>query len=242
MKSDLFAQAYFAYDSKKSRGLTVSHLRFGKKPIHSTYLIDRSNFTACHNHVYMHKYNIVQEIKDGGVFLLNCPYRGEELEQFLPGQAKRYMAQHKIRFYVIDGIRIGKEIGLNNKINTVLQAAFFKLSAIIPEEEALRLMKEAAKAAYERKGEKIVKMNYEAIEQGMAQVEEVTVPESWMTAGDDPLDLKMLPDRPEMVWFVETIQKPVNIQEGDKLPVSTFMEIADGSVPSGSAEIGRAHV
>ncbi len=240
--TDLFAQAYFAYDSKKSRGLTVSHLRFGKKPIHSTYLIDRSNFTACHNHVYMHKYNIVQEIKDGGVFLLNCPYRGEELEQFLPGQAKRYMAQHKIRFYVIDGIRIGKEIGLNNKINTVLQAAFFKLSAIIPEEEALRLMKEAAKAAYERKGEKIVKMNYEAIEQGMAQVEEVTVPESWMTAGDDPLDLKMLPDRPEMVWFVETIQKPVNIQEGDKLPVSTFMEIADGSVPSGSAAHERRNV
>ena len=117
--TDLHAQAYFAYDSKKSRGLTISHLRFGPEPIRSAYLIERSDFTACHNHVYMHKFNIVQEIKDGGTFLLNCPYEGEALERFLPGQVKRYLAQHHIRFYVIDGIRIGKEIGLNNKINTI---------------------------------------------------------------------------------------------------------------------------
>ena len=128
--TELYAQAYFAYDSKKSRGLTVSHLRFGPSPIRSAYLIDRSDFTACHNHVYLHKFHIVQEIKDCGTFLLNCPYEGEALAHFLPGQVKRYLAEHQIRFFVIDGLRIGKEIGLNNKINTILQAAFFKLSGI----------------------------------------------------------------------------------------------------------------
>ena len=240
--TDLYAQAYFDYDSKKSRGLTVSHLRFGPSPIRSAYLIDRSDFTACHNHVYLHKFNIVQEIKDGGTFLLNCPYEGEALERFLPGQVKRYLAQHRIRFYVIDGIRIGKEIGLNNKINTILQAAFFKLSGIIPQEEALTLMKSAAKAAYERKGEKIVNMNYRAIEKGMQEVKEVAVPERWKNERDEPLDNDLLPDRPEVMAFVEKIQKPVIIQEGNQLPVSVFAEIADGSVPSGTAAHERRNV
>ncbi len=240
--TDLYVQAYFDYDSKKSRGLTVSHLRFGPSPIRSAYLIDRSDFTACHNHVYLHKFNIVQEIKDGGTFLLNCPYEGEALERFLPGQVKRYLAQHRIRFYVIDGIRIGKEIGLNNKINTILQAAFFKLSGIIPQEEALTLMKSAAKAAYERKGEKIVNMNYRAIEKGMQEVKEVAVPERWKNERDEPLDNDLLPDRPEVMAFVEKIQKPVIIQEGNQLPVSVFAEIADGSVPSGTAAHERRNV
>lgn len=240
--TDMYAQAFFAYDSKKSRGLTVSHLRFGRSPIRSAFLIERSDFTACHNHVYMHKYNIVQEIQDGGTFLLNCPYEGEALERFLPGQVKRYLAEHHIRFFVIDGIRIGKEIGLNNKINTILQAAFFKLSGVIPEDDAVALMKDAAKAAYERKGEKIVRMNYAAIEKGMQEVKEVTVPDAWKQAEDEPLDADVLPDRPEVVSFVERIQKPVNIQEGDKLPVSVFTELADGSVPSGTAAHERRNV
>lgn len=240
--TDLYAQAYFAYDSKKSRGLTVSHLRFGKSPIRSAYLIDRSDFTACHNHVYLHKYNIVQEIRDGGIFLLNCPYEGKELEHFLPGQVKRYLAEHQIRFYVIDGIRIGKEIGLNNKINTILQAAFFKLSGIIPEEKAIKLMKDAARAAYERKGEKIVQMNYAAIERGMREVKEVAVPDRWKQSQDEPLDAQILPDRAEVMEFVERIQKPVNFQEGDKLPVSAFVKIADGSLPSGTAAHERRNV
>ncbi len=240
--TDLHAQAYFAYDSKKSRGLTISHLRFGPEPIRSAYLIERSDFTACHNHVYMHKFNIVQEIKDGGTFLLNCPYEGEALERFLPGQVKRYLAQHHIRFYVIDGIRIGKEIGLNNKINTILQAAFFKLSGIIPPDKALELMKNAAKLAYERKGDKIVNMNYAAIDRGMEEVKEVEVKESWKTAKDEPLDEDLLPDREEVERFVCRIQKPVILQEGDRLPVSAFVDIADGSVPSGTTAHERRNV
>lgn len=240
--TELYAQAYFAYDSKKSRGLTVSHLRFGPSSIRSAYLIDRSDFTACHNHVYLHKFHIVQEIKDGGTFLLNCPYEGEALAHFLPGQVKRYLAEHQIRFFVIDGLRIGKEIGLNNKINTILQAAFFKLSGIIDPGEALSLMKQAAKAAYERKGDKIVEMNYQAIERGMEEVKEVAVPESWKQEKDEPLDDDLLPDREEVECFVRRIQKPVNVQEGDKLPVSAFVEIADGSVPSGTAAHERRNV
>lgn len=240
--TDLYAQAYFAYDSKKSRGLTVSHLRFGPAPIRSAYLIDRSDFTACHNHVYLHKFNIVQEIRDGGTFLLNCPYEGEELEHFLPGQVKRYLAEHQIRFYVIDGLRIGKEIGLNNKINTILQAAFFKLSGIIKPEEALAFMKQAAKAAYERKGDKIVEMNYRAIERGMEAVREVAVKEAWKQEKEEPLDEDLSPDREEVERFICHIQKPVNVQEGDKLPVSAFVDIADGSVPSGTAAHERRNV
>ena len=240
--TDLYAQAYFAYDSKKSRGLTVSHLRFGPDPIRSAYLIGRSDFTACHNHVYLHKYHIVEEIKDGGTFLLNCPYEGEALERFLPGQVKRYLAEHHIRFFVIDGIRIGKEIGLNNKINTILQAAFFKLSGIISPERALELMKNAARAAYERKGDKIVAMNYQAIERGMQEVREVEVKAQWKAAADEPLDEDLLPDREEVKRFVCRIQKPVDVQEGDKLPVSAFTDIADGSVPSGTAAHERRNV
>ena len=146
--TDMYAQAYFDYDSKKSGGVTMSHLRFGKKPIKSTYLIHQANFVACHNPSYVNKYNMVQELVDGGTFLLNCPWDMEELEKHLPGQVKAYIADHNIKFYTIDGIKIGKEIGLGGRINTVLQSAFFKLANIIPEEDAINLMKAAAKATY----------------------------------------------------------------------------------------------
>ena len=169
--TDMYAQAYFDYDSKKSGGVTMSHLRFGKKPIKSTYLIHQANFVACHNPSYVNKYNMVQELVDGGTFLLNCPWDMEGLEEHLPGQVKAYIANHGIKFYTIDGIKIGKEIGLGGRINTVLQSAFFKLAAIIPEEEAIDLMKAAAKATYGRKGDKIVQMNYDAIDAGAKQVE-----------------------------------------------------------------------
>ena len=157
--TDMYAQAYFDYDSKKSGGVTMSHLRFGKSPIKSTYLIKQANFVACHNPSYINKYNMVQELVDGGTFLLNCPWDMEGLEKHLPGQVKSFIANHNIKFYVIDGIKIGKEIGLGGRINTVLQSAFFKLANIIPEEHAIELMKAAAKATYGRKGDAIVQMN-----------------------------------------------------------------------------------
>lgn len=237
-----YVQAYFDYDSKKSRGLTVSHLRFGDSPIRSAYLIAQADFVACHNPTYLHKYDIVQEVKDGGIFLLNCYYKEEELEQYIPGQVKRYIAEHKIHFYVIDAIRIGKEIGLNNKISTILQAAFFRLADIIPIEEARRLMKEAATVAYRKKGEKIIQMNYEAIDRGIEDVREVHVPPAWKEASDEPLDAKLLPDRPEVNAYVENIQKPINGQHGSSLPVSAFLFYADGSFPSGSAAHERRNV
>ncbi|MBR2842983.1 MAG: pyruvate:ferredoxin (flavodoxin) oxidoreductase, partial [Lachnospiraceae bacterium] len=174
--TDQYVQAYFDYDSKKSGGVTVSHLRFGKTKIKSTYLIDKADFVACHNSSYIRKYNMVQDLKDGGTFLLNCPWDEKELGENLPGQAKRYIAEHNINLYTIDGIKIGKEIGLGGRINTVLQSAFFKLANIIPEEEAIRLMKEAAKKTYGRKGEDVVNMNYAAIDAGAKNVVKVEVP------------------------------------------------------------------
>lgn len=230
-----YAQAYFDYDSKKSRGLTVSHLRFGDSPIRSSYLIDRADFVACHNPTYLHKYEMVQEVKEGGIFLLNCYYKEEDMEQYIPGQVKRYIADHGIRLYMIDAIGIGKEIGLNNKISTILQAAFFRLADIIPMEEARRLMKEAAAISYQKKGEKIIQMNYDAIDRGMEGVVRVPVPPKWADAPYEPLDSKLLPDRPEVNAYVENIQKPVNSQRGNSLPVSAFLPYADGSFPSGTA-------
>ena len=235
--TDMYAQAYFDYDSKKSGGVTMSHLRFGKKPIKSTYLIHRANFVACHNPSYIDKYNMVQELVDGGTFLLNCPWDMEGLEANLPGQVKAYIANHGIKFYTIDGIKIGKEIGLGGRINTVLQSAFFKLAAIIPEEEAIGLMKTAAKNTYGRKGDKIVQMNYDAIDAGAKQVVEVAVPESWKSAADEGLTTPHVEEggRKDVVDFVKNIQAKVNAQEGNTLPVSAFVDYADGSTPSGSS-------
>ena len=234
--TDMYAQAYFDYDSKKSGGVTMSHLRFGKKPIKSTYLIHKANFVACHNPSYVNKYNMVQELVDGGTFLLNCSWDMEGLEKHLPGQVKAYIADHNIKFYTIDGIKIGKEIGLGGRINTVLQSAFFKLASIIPEEEAIDLMKKAAKATYGRKGDKIVQMNYDAIDAGAKQVVEIEVPESWKSCEDEGLFTpEVKGGKDDVVAFVKNIQSKVNAQEGNTLPVSTFTDYADGSTPSGSA-------
>ena len=234
--TDMYAQAYFDYDSKKSGGVTMSHLRFGKKPIKSTYLIHKANFVACHNPSYVNKYNMVQELVDGGTFLLNCSWDMEGLEKHLPGQVKAFIADHNIKFYTLDGIKIGKEIGLGGRINTVLQSAFFKLASIIPEEEAIDLMKKAAKATYGRKGDKIVQMNYDAIDAGAKQVVEIEVPESWKSCEDEGLFTpEVKGGKDDVVAFVKNIQSKVNAQEGNTLPVSTFTDYADGSTPSGSA-------
>ena len=234
--TDMYAQAYFDYDSKKSGGVTMSHLRFGKSPIKSTYLIKQANFVACHNPSYINKYNMVQELVDGGTFLLNCPWDMEGLEKHLPGQVKSFIANHNIKFYVIDGIKIGKEIGLGGRINTVLQSAFFKLANIIPEEHAIELMKAAAKATYGRKGDAIVQMNYDAIDAGAKQVVEVQVPESWKSCADEGLVMAHAESgREDVVEFVNTIQAKVNAQEGNSLPVSAFKDYVDGTTPSGSS-------
>ncbi len=234
--TDMYAQAYFDYDSKKSGGVTMSHLRFGKKPIKSTYLIHKANFVACHNPSYVNKYNMVQELVDGGTFLLNCPWDMEGLEKHLPGQVKAFIANHNIKFYVIDGIKIGKEIGLGGRINTVLQSAFFTLANIIPEEQAIDLMKAAAKATYGRKGDKIVQMNYDAIDAGAKQIVEIQVPESWKDAQDEGLALTHAEEgRQEVIDFVNNVQAKVSAQEGNSLPVSAFKDYVDGTTPSGSS-------
>ena len=234
--TDMYAQAYFDYDSKKSGGVTMSHLRFGKSPIKSTYLIHKANFVACHNPSYVRKYNMVQELVDGGTFLLNCPWDMDGIEKHLPGQVKSFIANHGIKFYVIDGIKIGKEIGLGGRINTVLQSAFFKLANIIPEEQAIDLMKAAAKATYGRKGDAIVQMNYDAIDAGAKQVVEIQVPESWKSAADEGLTTTHAEGgRTDVVNFVNDIQAKVNAQEGNSLPVSAFKDYVDGTTPSGSA-------
>lgn len=240
--TDKYVQAYFDYDSKKSRGLTVSNLRFSDTPIRSAYLIEQADFVACHNPTYLHKYNMVQEVKDGGIFLLNCYWREEELEQYVPGQVKRYIAEHKIRFYVIDAIRIGKEIGLNNKISTILQAAFFRLAHIIPIDEAASLMKEAAKISYRKKGDKVVQMNFDAIDRGITDVKQVQVPASWYQAQSEPFDTALLPDRTEVLTYVEKLQKIITAQEGNSLPVSAFLDYVNGALPSGSSAHERRNV
>jgi pyruvate-ferredoxin/flavodoxin oxidoreductase len=233
--TDMYAQAYFDYDSKKSGGVTISHLRFGKDPIKSTYLISKANFVACHNPAYITKYNMVQDLKDGGTFLLNCGWDMETIEKHLPGQVKRYMAEHHIKFYTIDGISIGKEIGLGGRINTVLQAAFFKLANIIPVEDAVKYMKDAATATYGRKGDAVVAMNHAAIDRGVTDVKEVKVPAEWANAEDTDLTVKVSEGRKEVVDYVNNIQIPINAQEGNKLPVSAFTDYVDGHMPQGSA-------
>lgn len=240
--TDKFVQAYFDYDSKKSLGLTVSHLRFGDTPIRSTYLINDADFVACHNPSYLHKYNMVQDVNDGGSFLLNCSWNAEELEEHIPGSVKKYVAEHNIRFFTIDGMKIGKEVGLNDKISTILQAAFFKLSNIIPIEDARKFMKDAAEASYRKKGDKIVQMNFDAIDRGIDGVVEVTIPENWKNAECKAFDTITIPDRPEINAFVESVQKPVTAQEGNALPVSTFLPYVDGTTPSGTAAHERRDV
>jgi len=240
--TDMYAQAYFDYDSKKSGGVTISHLRFGKDPIKATYLINKANFVACHMPAYITKYNMVQDLKDGGTFLLNTGWNKEELEQHIPGQVKKYMYDHKIKFYTIDGFKIGKEIGLGGRINTVLQSAFFKLANIIPADDAIKYMKDAATKSYSKKGEEIVKMNHDAIEAGAKNIVEVEIPESWANATAQDLTTKVSGDREDVVKYVNTVQNAINSQTGNDLPVSAFMDYVDGTLPSGSAAFEKRGV
>lgn len=235
--TDMYAQAYFDYDSKKSGGVTMSHLRFGKKPIKSTYLIRKANFVACHNPAYIRKYNMVQELVDGGTFLLNCTWSDAELEEHIPGQVKKYIYDHKINFYTIDGVKIGIATGMGpTRINTILQSAFFKLSAIIPEDQAIDLMKKAAEKTYGRKGEDVVKKNWAAIEEGAKNVHKVEVPASWADAKDEGLDYAVHTEgREDAIKFANTIQTAVSAQEGNNLPVSAFVDYVDGTTPVGTS-------
>ncbi len=230
-----YAQAYFDYDSKKSGGVTISHLRFGDKKIRSTYLINKADFVACHTPAYVRKYNMVQDLKDGGTFLLNCAWDMDELEKQLPGQAKRYMAEHNIKFYTINGIQIGKEVGLGGRINTILQAAFFKLANIIPIEDAVKYMKDAATASYSKKGDAVVKMNHDAIDRGVDSIVEIQIPESWKDAVNEDLSITQTNGNADVLNYVNTVQAKINAQDGNSLPVSAFLDYVDGTTPSGSS-------
>lgn len=233
--TDMYAQAYFAYDSKKSGGVTISHLRFGKSPIKSTYFVNKANFVACHNPSYIDKYDMVQDVIPGGSFLLNCQWSVDELDEKLPAPVKAYIAKNNINFYIINAIKVAKEIGLGNKTNTVLQSAFFSIANIIPADDAIEYMKKAAYKSFAKKGEDIVNMNYAAIEKGAGEVIKVDVPAAWANAeGELPVHVAT-GDRADLVDYVNKIQIPVNAQRGDSLPVSTFVGMADGTFPQGSA-------
>ena len=232
--TDKYVQAYFAYDSKKSGGVTISHLRFGDSPIRSTYFVSKADFVACHNLSYVDKYDITADVKEGGTFLLNTHWTEEEIEKNLPNKMKRDLAEKNAKFFVVDGVGIAREIGLGNRINMILQSAFFKLAAIIPLDEAVGYMKEAIVKSYGKKGEKIVAMNQTAVDRGIESLKEITVKPEWK---DLPVEATKTTVDAEgkLGEYVENILIPVNAQKGDDLPVSTFVEDADGVIPQGSA-------
>ena len=227
--TDKYAQAYFAYDSKKSGGITMSHLRFGDSPIRSTYLIDNADYIACHNQSYVNQYDLLKGLKKGGTFVLNTIWNESELETHLPAKMKNYLAKNEIKFYIVNATKIAQEIGLGNRINMIMQSAFFKLANIIPEDEATQYLKDSISKAYGKKGEKVVNMNYEAVEQGKNALVQINIPSSWATATDDDNTNTQEPE------FITNILRPINAQEGDSLPVSTFNGIEDGTFPQGTA-------
>ena len=227
--TNMFAQGYFAYDSKKSGGLTISHLRFGKTPIQSPYLIDSADFVACHNASYVTRYDVLEGIKDGGVFLLNSPWTVEDMECELPASMKQTIAKKHIRFYNMDAVKLAREVGMGNRINTIMQSAFFKLAEIIPADEAIDYMKAAAKKSYAKKGEDVVQKNYAAIDIGVTGITEINYPEAWATATSGATAMHVSDDP----YFVDFI-KPILAQQGDKLPVSKLA--ADGYVPTGTTK------
>ena len=233
--TDMYAQGYFDYDSKKSGGLTISHLRFGHTPIKSTYYISKADFVACSNPAYLETYDMVQDLKKGGSFLLNCSWSAEELDERLPGKVKKFIADNDINFYTIDAFQIGKELGLGTRTNTVLQSAFFSIAKIIPEEDAIKYMKDAATKSYGRKGEAVVKMNHDAIDRGATGYVKVDVPASWKDAVDDSQPKVATGNRPELVDYVNNVVFPVNSFHGKDLPVSAFEKYADGTSPQGTA-------
>ncbi len=228
--TDMYAQGYFAYDSRKSGGLTVSHLRFGKKPIKSTYLISDADYIACHKQSYVYQYDLLKGLKKGGTFVLNTTWSTKQLGERLPGQMKRYIAQNDIKFYVINATQIAKEIGLGVRINMIMQAAFFKLANVIEIEKARGLLKKAIKETYGRKGEKVVQMNYQAVDRGIEELVRVDVPEEWKNAEDTVIE-KTPKDRPD---FIRNVVDVMNAQEGDSLPVSTFVGRENGEFPLGT--------
>ncbi|EGO62828.1 pyruvate:ferredoxin (flavodoxin) oxidoreductase [Acetonema longum] len=229
--TDMYAQAYFAYDSKKSGGVTVSHLRFGRQPIKAPYLIDKADFIACHNQSYVTKYDVLAGLKPGGRFLLNCAWNDRELDQHLPAAMKRYIFENKIEFYTIDAVGIAQKLGLGGRINMIMQAAFFKIADIIPVEAATGYLKEAVAKSYGNKGEKVVAMNNAAIDTGVNSLVKINVPAAWGNAQDIPgnLNVKKAPA------FIENVLEPVNRQEGDSLPVSALLCVEDGTFPLGTA-------
>ena len=234
--TDKKAQAYFQYDSKKSGGITISHLRFGDSPIKSTYYVTKANFVACHNPSYLEKYKMVQDVKPGGAFLINCSYTdAETLGEHLPADAKKYIAVNGVKVYTIDAIHIAREIGLGNKANAVLQSAFFKLAKILPIDDAVKYMKNAIKTSYGRKGEKIVNMNYAAVDAGLEKLVEIEVPASWANESGGYEGRRFDTDREDLNNYANNILEAVNGMRGDELPVSTFLDSQTGTLPSGTS-------
>ncbi|MCR2033750.1 pyruvate:ferredoxin (flavodoxin) oxidoreductase [Anaerofustis stercorihominis] len=228
--TDMYAQGYFAYDSKKSGGVTVSHLRFGEEPIKSTYLIADADFVSCSTQAYAESYDMVSDVKPGGIFLLNTVWNMDQLERHLPKEAKQYIANNNIRFYTINATKVAEEIGLGRRTNMIMQAAFFKLSEVIPYDEAEKLLKDSVRKTYGKKGDKIVNMNIAAIENGVSELVKIEVPESWKTADNEPKA------KAERTDFVENVCDIMNAQKGDTLPVSAFDGYEDGTFPNGTAK------
>ncbi|MBQ6685573.1 MAG: pyruvate:ferredoxin (flavodoxin) oxidoreductase, partial [Firmicutes bacterium] len=243
-RTDLYAQGYFAYDSKKSGGLTISHLRFGTEPIRSAYLIREADFVACHNPAYVHQYELWKGLKDEGIFLLNCSWNEAELDDQLPADMKRYLAEHHIQFWIIDALDIARELGLGNRINMIMQAAFFRLTGVIPVEDAKRYLKESIAETYGRKGEDVIRKNQEAVERGISGVRLVEISEQWR---EEQLSSKRQrgadgSDGDGLETFVDRILIPMNRQEGDALPVSAFFGREDGTFPLGTAAFEKRGV
>ena len=228
--TDMYAQGYFDYDSKKSGGLTVSHLRFGKTPIRSTYLLDEADFMSCSKVAYVNQYDLLKGLKDGGKFLLNCAWTDEELEEHLPANMKRYIAEHDVEFYTIDASHLAAEIGLGSRTNMIMQSAFFKLANVIPLEDAVKYLKESIVKSYGHKGDDIVNMNYKAVDSGIDAIHKIEVPESWKDAVDEQKEERELPE------FIREIVKPMLEQKEDDIPVSAFVGREDGAFESGTTQ------
>ena len=233
--TDKYIQAYFQYDSKKTGGITISHLRFGDHPIKSPYYINQADFVACHNQSYIIKgYKMVQDVKKGGIFLINCQWSDEELDKHLPAESKKYIYDNKIKVYTVDAVDIATKIGLGKRTSTVLQSAFFKLANVLPSEEAIKYMKEKVVAKFSKKGQDIVDMNCQAIDQGAGALHEVKIPESWANPAADAAK-PVLKGEAKTVAMVEKLMNPIGLMDGDNLPVSAFKDIADGQFELGAS-------
>lgn len=235
-KTNMYAQGYFAYDSKKSGGVTISHLRFGGRPIKSAYQINRADFVACHNQAYLRQYDMLKDLQKGGTFLLNSLWSPEEMEEHLPASVKRALAKKEANFYTIDAWKISEAIGLGSRINMIMQAAFFKLTQVIPVDDAIKYLKEGIEKTYKKKGQQIIDMNCRAVDEGINAIQKVEIPASWLDA-EDPKEKAL-----DLPTFIEEILIPMNQQEGDDLPVSAFVDKPDGSFPLGTSKYEKRGV